>query len=146
MSQNHMSELRTTQHDAELEQRLFTFKATQLIWLALGIVEALIAIRVVLKLIGANAESLFAAFIYNLSDVFLFPFAGLVATPTAGNVALELSSIIAMLVYALLAWGLERILWLIFYRPRVPMSVTRTVTNAPVTPQPDIVIRTTNEE
>jgi branched-subunit amino acid ABC-type transport system permease component len=31
---------------------------------------------------------------------------------------LEISTLIAMAVYALLAWALERIVWLIFYRPQ----------------------------
>lgn len=144
MSQQHMSETKTIRRDPEHEQRLFTFKATQLIWLALGIVEALIALRVILKLIGANPESLFAAFTYNLSDIFLFPFAGLVGTPTSGNIALEFSSIIAMFVYVLLAWIVERIVWLIFYRPRGSVvGMTQTVTNTPVEPEPDIIIETT---
>jgi hypothetical protein len=138
-----MSETKTIRRDREHEQRLFTFKATQLIWLALGIVEALIALRVILKLIGANPASLFAAFIYNLSDIFLFPFAGLVGTPTSGNMSLEFSSIIAMFVYALLAWIVERIVWLIFYRPRGSVvGMTQTVTNTPVEPEPDIIIET----
>jgi hypothetical protein len=112
------------------EQRLFSFKATQWIWLVLGIVESLIAMRVVLKIIAANPGSPFAAFIYNLSAVFLFPFAGLVGTPAAGGMVLEISSIIAMMVYALLAWGIERIVWVIFYRPRgSTVGVTQTTTS-----------------
>jgi hypothetical protein len=111
------SEVVYTEREEDREQRLFSFKATQLIWLAFGLVEALIAMRIALKLIGANPASLFAAFIYDVSYVFLFPFEGLVGTPAAGGVALELSSIIAMIVYAGLAWGLERIVRIIFYRP-----------------------------
>lgn len=106
-----------TQREEDREQRLFSFKATQLIWLAFGLVEALILMRIVLKLIGANPASLFAALIYDVSYIFLFPFEGLVGTPAAGGFALELSSIIAMIVYALLAWGIERIVWILFYRP-----------------------------
>jgi len=34
-----------------------------------------------------------------------------------------------MVVYALIAWALERIIWLIFYRPRGPVvGVTQTTT------------------
>ena len=40
---------------------------------------------------------------------------------------LEISTIIAMLVYLLLAWGLERIVYVLFYRPRGPVSVRQTV-------------------
>jgi uncharacterized protein YggT (Ycf19 family) len=112
------------------EQRLFSFKATQWIWLVLGIVESLIAMRVVLKIIAANPGSPFAAFIYNLSAVFLYPFAGLVGTPATGGMVLEISSIIAMMVYALLAWGIERTVWVIFYRPRGSLvGVTQTTTS-----------------
>jgi len=43
---------------------------------------------------------------------------------------LELSSFFAMGIYALLAWAAERIVWLIFYRPRGPVvAVTETTTN-----------------
>jgi hypothetical protein len=118
MSQKRMPEVGTSQQELDQEQRIFSFKTAQWIWLILGIVETLIGLRVVLKLIGANPANPFAAFIYNASGIFLFPFAGLVGTPTAGAIVLEISSIIAMLVYALLAWGIERIIWVIFYRPR----------------------------
>jgi hypothetical protein len=129
--------------DPGQEQRLFSFKATQWIWLGLGIVETLIGLRVILKLIAANPESPFAAFIYSVSNIFLLPFAGLVGTPAAGGVVLELSSIIAMLVYALLAWGLERIVWVVLYRPRGSsmVGVTQTTTR-----EPDAVVQTTTRE
>ena len=129
MSQKRISEVRTSQRESSQEQRLFSFKATQWIWLGLGIVEVLIGLRVMLKLIAANPESPFAAFIYTVSAIFLFPFVGLVGTPASGGMVLELSSIIAMLVYALLAWGFERIVWVSFYRPRGALvGVTQTTT------------------
>jgi hypothetical protein len=112
------AEVAMTQREEDREQRLFTFKTTQLIWLAFGLVEVLIVMRIILKLIGANATNLFAAFIYDVSYIFLFPFEGLVGTPTTGSAVLELSSIIAMFVYILLAWGIERIVRIFFYRPR----------------------------
>ncbi len=134
--QKQTSEIRTSQRESDQEQRIFSFKATQLIWLALGLVEALIAMRIVLKLIGANPESLFAVFIYGVSSIFLFPFEGLVENPTNGNMVLELTSIIAMLVYAFVFWAVERIIWVIFYRPRGSrVGVTQTTTSEPVTVQ-----------
>lgn len=134
--QKQTSEVRTSQRELDQEQRIFSFKATQLIWLALGLVQSLIAMRIVLKLIGANPESLFAVFIYNASNIFLFPFAGLVANPTSGSTVLEITSLIAMLVYALLFWALERIVWVVFYRPRGSVvGVTQTTTSEPVAVQ-----------
>jgi hypothetical protein len=107
-----------TQREEDREQRLFSFKTSQLIWLAFGLVEALIVMRIILKLIGANAANLFAAIVYDLSYIFLFPFEGIVRTPAAGGAVLELSSIIALIVYALLAWGVVRIVRVVFYSPR----------------------------
>lgn len=114
-----MSEKRMAQRESDEELRLLSFQSTKWMWLVLGIVEIIIGLRVLLLLIGANPESPFAAFIYNLSAIFLLPFAGLVGAPAAGGMVLEISSIIAMLVYALLAWGIDRIVWMLFYRPRV---------------------------
>jgi hypothetical protein len=129
-SENKVSEVRTSQSEPEREQRIFTFKATQLIWLLFGILEVLIALRIGLKLIGANPESPIVALIYGFTYLFLFPFEGLVASPAMGNMLLELSSIFAMLIYGLIAWAAERTVWLIFYRPRGPVvAVTETSTS-----------------
>jgi hypothetical protein len=127
---NRVSEVRTSQREPEREQRIFTFKATQLIWLFLGILEALIALRIGLKLIGANPDSPIVALIYGFTYLFLFPFEGMTATPSVGSIVLELSSLFAMLIYALIAWAVERIVWLIFYRPSGPIvATTQTTTN-----------------
>ena len=88
--------------------------------------EVLLALRFGLKLIGANPASPFAVFIYGLSGLFLFPFAGLTGTPAAGGMVLEFTTLIAMVVYALIGWGVERIIFVIFYRPRGPVTQTTT--------------------
>src|SRR4030066_101610 len=119
-NENRVSEVRTSQSEPEREQRNFTFKATQLIWLFLGILEVLIALRIGLKLIGANPDSPIVALIYGFTYLFLFPFEGMTATPTAGGMVMELSSLFAMLIYALIGWAVERTVWVLFYRPRGP--------------------------
>jgi len=129
-NENRVSAVRTSQNEPEREQRIFTFKATQLIWLLFGILEALIALRIGLKLIGANPESPIVALIYGFTYLFLFPFEGMIASPTAGNMVLELSSMFAMLIYGLIAWAVERAVWLMFYRPRGSVvAVTETSTS-----------------
>ena len=129
-NENRVSETRTSQNEPEREQRIFTFKATQLVWLLFGILEALIALRIGLMLIGANPTSPIVALIYGFTYLFLFPFAGLVNSPAAGNMVLELSSMFAMLIYGLIAWATERVVWLVFYRPRGPVvAVTETSTS-----------------
>ena len=130
MSNDRMTEVRSVQQEPEREQRIFTFKVTQLIWLFLGILEALIALRIGLKLIGANPGSPIVALIYGFTSLFLFPFEGMIATPSSGSIVLELSSFFAMLIYALIAWAVERTVWLLFYRPRGPMvGTTQTTTS-----------------
>jgi uncharacterized RDD family membrane protein YckC len=127
---NRVSAVRTSQNEPEREQHIFSFKITQLIWLLLGILEALIALRIGLKMIGANPDSPIVALIYGFTYLFLFPFAGMTATPSAGSMVLELSSFFAMGIYALIAWVVERVVWLIFYRPRGPVvAVTETTIN-----------------
>jgi hypothetical protein len=133
---NRVSEVRTTQSEPGRDQRIFTFKATQLIWLFLGILEVLIALRIGLKLIGANPGSPIVALIYGFTNLFLFPFEGMTATPSAGGMVLEISSFFAMIIYALIAWIVERIVWVLFYRPRgSTVAVTETSTSESHTPR-----------
>ena len=135
-NENRVSEVRTSQSEPEREQRIFSFKLTQLVWLLFGVLEALIALRIGLMLIGANPASPIVALIYGFTNLFLFPFTGLIGSPTAGNMVLELSSIFAMLIYGLIAWVVERTIWLIFYRPRGPVvAVTETSTSESHSPR-----------
>jgi uncharacterized protein YggT (Ycf19 family) len=98
-------------------------RVASLVWLLFGILEALIAIRVVLKLIAANPANAFAQIVYGLTEPFLLPFIGLTGTPQAGGMVLEIPALIAMIVYALIGWVLVKLIWLLFYRPS-----TRSVT------------------
>ena len=119
-------EVSTTQHEAGREGRIATFKATQLIWLLLGILEMVLALRFIFKLIGVNAANAFASFIYGLTNLFVAPFASLTGTPAAGGMVFEFSTLIAMVVYALAGWAIERLIFVIFYRPRGSVSVRQT--------------------
>ena len=130
-NENRVSEVRSSQRESGREQRIFTFKVTQLVWLLFGILEALIVLRLVLKLIAANPESPIVTLIYGFTYLFLFPFKGLVASPTSGGMVLELSSMFALLIYALIAWVIERIVWIVFYRPGTPLvGTTQTTTTS----------------
>lgn len=127
-----MTDVQTTEvqevYHTGAPERAFTFKATQLIWLGLGILEVLLGLRVFLKLIAANPGNMFASLLYGFTDLFLLPFAGLVGTPAAGGMVLEIHTLIAMVVYALAAWALERLVWVLFYRPRETRVVRQATT------------------
>jgi hypothetical protein len=132
---NRLTEVRSVQREPEREHRIMTLKATQLVWLFFGILEGLIVLRIFLKLIAANPDSPISALVYRFTDLFLFPFVGLTATPQAGGMVLEISSFIALVVYALIAWVIERLIWVIFYRPRGPIEqVTQTTSSEDRTP------------
>jgi uncharacterized membrane protein len=102
--------------DINLEYRESVYKVVQFAWLLFGVLEGLIGVRMVLKLIGANPNSWFAALVYQLSDLFLWPFQNLTINPSFGNFVLEITSVIALLVYALIGWAIVRLIWVIFYR------------------------------
>lgn len=108
---------RRVTHNPAADQRIMVSRVTQIIWLLFGFLEALIGIRIVLKMIGANPAAAFSQIIYSITDVFLWPFAGITINPAFGAMQLEFSSIIGMIVYALIAWGLTRLIWVLFYRP-----------------------------
>ena len=114
-SGDHVHEEQVVQN-VNLEYREAIYKVTQFIWLLFGGLEALIGIRVILKLIGANPASAFVAFVYQLSELFLWPFRNIVANPGFQNNILEITSVIAMIVYALVGWAIVRLVWVLFYR------------------------------
>jgi YggT family protein len=107
-----------------VEQRLLISRIIQVMWMLFGFLEALIGIRIVLKLIGANPGAFFTQVIYGLTDLFLWPFAGITPDPGVGAFQLEISSIIAMIVYGLIAWGLTRLIWVLFYHPETSSTTT----------------------
>jgi len=112
---DHVHEEHVVQN-VNLEYRETIYKVSQIVWLLFGGLEALIGIRVILMLIGANPANGFTAFVYQLTQLFLWPFQSLIANPTFQNMTLEVTSIIAMIVYALLGWIIVRMIWVVFYR------------------------------
>ena len=129
-------EVHTEQRELGQANRVTTFKVTQLIWLLFGLLEAAIGLRVIFKLIAVNPNNAFAAFLYRVTDLFVAPFQSLIGAPAAEGMVLEVSSIIAMIVYALIAWALDRLAYVLFYRPRGGVSVQRTVVADHTQPPP----------
>ena len=78
-------------------------KIQQAIFLLFGILEALLGIRFVLGLLGANPAAGFAQLIYGLTGPFLAPFTGLFGEPSFGGMVFEWNALIAIVVYVLLA-------------------------------------------
>ena len=92
----------------------------RVVWYIAGVIIALLAIRVILLLLGANRENEFVDFVYALSEIFAAPFYGIFNyQPAYGQSMLELSSLVAIAVYALIAWGIAKLTTLTKSNPSV---------------------------
>lgn len=107
------------------EQEPFKFTVSHGIWLSFGIIDALIAVRVGLLLIGADPNNLVVAMIYSFTHFFLFLLPGIIGFPTAGVMFFEISSMFAMIIYALMAGVVEKFVWLLLYHPIEPALLKR---------------------
>lgn len=102
----------------ESQSRLKTYKSTQIIWFIFGLIEAMLGLRFIFKLIAVNPNNPFASLLYSVTDLLLTPFASLAGAPSADGMVLELSTLLAMLVYAMFGWALERVIYVLFYKPK----------------------------
>lgn len=111
--------------DVAAEGRLRFLQIDRIMYTILGIVEILLGLRFVLKLIAANPDSGFTTFIYGATKALVAPFNALLGTPTFGGSSIEVTTLIAMAVYALLFWVLVRVIQII-----AGQTTARTVTRS----------------
>ena len=82
----------------------------RVVWYITGIIIALLLIRLILLLLAANDTNAFVGFIYTLSGLFAAPFYGIFNyQPTYGQFTFEVSTVVAILVYALVGWGIAKL-------------------------------------
>jgi hypothetical protein len=80
-----------------------------------GMLEMILALRFGFRLLGASQETGFLLFLYRFSQVFVAPFHSIFYDQALGTRSVfELSTLAAMLVYALLAWGLVALSHMVF--------------------------------
>ena len=111
----------------EYQTKKAIFRTYQVIWYILGIIEVLLAFRIILKFLGANTQSGFTSFIYAISNPFALPFAGILGITGISEMVLEWSTLIAMAVYAIVAYGIVALFQLI--KPTNSEEVEQTVDN-----------------
>src|SRR5689334_19150012 len=82
---------------------------SKVVWLVAGVILLLLGFRFLLSLLGANTSNAFANFIYDASHPFVSPFFGLFNYNNIqyGVSRFEVYTLVAMLVYAALAWVLS---------------------------------------
>lgn len=86
------------------------YRGTQIAWYIFYAIEALLLFRFLLKLLAANASAGFAEFIYTLSGFFVAPFRYVFRASEVGGSVFEWSTLLAMLVYWVLVWGIIRLI------------------------------------
>jgi uncharacterized protein YggT (Ycf19 family) len=85
-------------------------------WFVLGLLEAVLALRFILSLLGANERNDFAAAVYGLTWLFVGPFRTLLPTPAAGASSLELYTLVAMLVFFVGWWAAVKMIGVVLNR------------------------------
>lgn len=86
--------------------------ARRVIYYVGGVIVALLALRFILQLLGANQGSDFVGFIYGLSGIFVAPFFGIFGEPTFGVSQFETSTLVAIIVYSLVTVGIAKLIGL----------------------------------
>jgi hypothetical protein len=86
----------------------------KIVWYIAGVAEVLLACRFVLRLLGASTQNMFISIVYFVSQIFLYPFSGIFRSAVTESIetksVFEPGAIIAMIAYALLAWGIVKLI------------------------------------
>jgi hypothetical protein len=85
-----------------------------IVWYIYGLVAVLLVIRFIMKIAGASTASTFVRAIYDVTYVLALPFDSIfrTASTSSGTVTsvFEPSIIVAIVVYALIAWGIVKLI------------------------------------
>lgn len=88
--------------------------AINVVWFIVGLFEVALALRFILKVLGANQSSGFVDFIYSVSGVLTAPFDTIFSVTNAvqgtTHSVFEPSILVAAAVYALISWGIVKLL------------------------------------
>lgn len=88
------------------EEKKAIFRLYQLVWYLLALVETLLIFRFVLLALGANPLNGFVSFVYAITDPMTLPFVGMLPELSQGSLVIDWASIVAIVVYALIAYAL----------------------------------------
>lgn len=94
--------------------------AARIIWYIAGVILVLLAFRFVLAALGANQGNTFVELIFNVTNPLVAPFFGIFSYDDYqyGVSRIEFFTLVAMAVYAVIAWGLARLLTINHAEPK----------------------------
>jgi uncharacterized protein YggT (Ycf19 family) len=117
---------RVVDRDPYAGKRDMAYRLMQATYLIFGIIAGLVAIRFVLRALGASPNADFASFIYGITAPLVQPFVGLFGTTQLDGAVLELHSLIAIIVYALVGWLLGKLVSILIGETRTARVQTTT--------------------
>lgn len=79
------------------------------IWYLVGIVDVLLALRLVFYMFGARAVG-FTDFLYSVTDPLVAPFRGIFPAPQVEGAYFDTASLVAIIAYALFGWVISRLI------------------------------------
>ncbi|MBP7176708.1 MAG: YggT family protein [Thermoclostridium sp.] len=98
------------------DKPLWFVRSRNVIYYLLGLIEILLGLRFLFMLLGANPRSGFTSFLYMFTGIFISPFSGIfnpLTTPgLVSRSVFDPATIVAMIIYALIAWGIVRLMWI----------------------------------
>lgn len=112
----HATAVPQVEHSKKIpDRKSIATKMIELVYLLLIILESVLGLRFIFRLLGANPDNPFIQFLYQATLVFTYPFTTLFQSPIQNNISvsmyrLEFTTLVAMGVYALIAFIVVRII------------------------------------
>lgn len=85
------------------------YRATQVVWFFVSIIEIILAFRFILKLTGANPLASFTNFVYSISAPLANPFYSVFPRTVVEGSVFEWTTLLAMLVYLIVGLGIVQL-------------------------------------
>jgi hypothetical protein len=99
-------------------------RTARIIYFVMGVLEVLLALRFLFRIINAETTNGLVNFIYNFTAPFVAPFNGIFNDQSLQRGSLvEISTLLAMVLYAILTYGVIQLLYLLFTPGRSSRSV-----------------------
>jgi hypothetical protein len=103
------------------------YRSTRYVWYIFSVIEVILLLRFGLKLLAANPGAGFTQIIYGISGVLIAPFRYVFGAPSAGGSVVEFSTLLALFVYRMLAWGIVKLI--VMNRPVNSYEAERSLEN-----------------
>lgn len=81
----------------------------RVVWAVFGIVNALLALRFLLRLFGANPTASFTDFVYSITSPLVGPFANVIRSTSIETGVIEWFTLLAMAIYWLIAYAIVKL-------------------------------------